>query len=413
MGNTSTTGTLEMRRVISTVIAVALGGALSSASAQSAVSGAGASGKRSLRAGQTRVAPVMTGPLSAGDSAAIARRWGVEVEGIRLTSSGYMLDFRYRILDANKAAPLFVRKTKPVLKDDKSGVTFVVPEPPKTGALRSSNQPQANRTYFMFFVNPARFIKAGNTVTVTIGDFVVSGIAVLDEDEAQPTPKTTAGASHEGHEGQVPAATTAAVATHDGHEAHVAAAPPATPTGHEGHKAMAAAPVVPTTAWRVMAQQPVLADLTFQDQTGRTTSLRDAVGQDKPVLVNFIFTTCTTICPVMSAGFKQVQKSLGSESDHVRMVSISIDPELDTVNALQEYATRYGATPSWRFLTGTRAAVEAAQRTFGAFRGDKNNHAPATYLRRTSTSPWEVVDGLSSAETLLQGIRAAAPAPGL
>ena len=93
-----------------------------------------------------------------------------------------MLDFRYRVVDTRKAKPLFERKTKPVLRDEASGVQMAVPVPPKTGALRNSNDPKAGRTYFMFFANPGRFIGPGNRVTVTIGAFSVSGIRVEGEE---------------------------------------------------------------------------------------------------------------------------------------------------------------------------------------------------------------------------------------
>jgi hypothetical protein len=103
---------------------------------------------------------------------------------MRLTSSGYMLDFRYRVVDTTKAAPLFDRKMKPILRDEATGAQMVVPVPPKTGALRSSNDPKLGRSYFMFFANPARFIKAGNTVTISIGEFSVGGIVVVDDPHA-------------------------------------------------------------------------------------------------------------------------------------------------------------------------------------------------------------------------------------
>jgi hypothetical protein len=113
--------------------------------------------------------------------AALVRRWGIRIESMRLTSAGYMLDFRYQVVDARKAKPLFERKTKPMLRDEATGAQMSVPVPPKTGALRSSNDPQAGRSYFMFFANPARFIKPGSRVTVTIGAFSVSGIRVDGE----------------------------------------------------------------------------------------------------------------------------------------------------------------------------------------------------------------------------------------
>jgi protein SCO1/2 len=171
-------------------------------------------------------------------------------------------------------------------------------------------------------------------------------------------------------------------------------------TGHEAHMAqMAAAGKGP--AVRVMEPQPEIPDLPFVDQTGRKTTLREALGSEKPVLVNFIFTTCTTICPVMSAGMSQFVANLGAEQDQVRVVSISIDPEIDTVANLRAYAERYHAPPSWRFLTGPPAAVEAAQRAFGNYRGGKYNHAPGTFVRSAKDTPWIALDGFSSAETLL------------
>ncbi|MEO8679033.1 MAG: hypothetical protein ABI665_08305 [Vicinamibacterales bacterium] len=126
------------------------------------------------------------GPLTADDVSSIARRWGIQVESMRLASGGYMLEFRYRIVDANKAQPLFARGSKPRLKDDASGLLTTVPNPPTTGALRSTNDAKPGRTYFMFFANPARFIKVGNTVTVTIGEFSISGIPVTDDSSSVP-----------------------------------------------------------------------------------------------------------------------------------------------------------------------------------------------------------------------------------
>lgn len=173
-----------------------------------------------------------------------------------------------------------------------------------------------------------------------------------------------------------------------------------TPTGHEGHMAqMAAAAKEP--AARLMAPQPPIDGITLVDQRGRQTTLRDAMGSDKPVLVNFIFTTCTTICPVMSAGMSQFLANLGAEQDSVRVISISIDPENDTVEALRAYAARYHAPPSWQFLTGTPAAIEAAQRAFGSYRGGKNNHEAGTFVRSAPDAPWIALDGFSSAQTLL------------
>lgn len=117
-------------------------------------------------------------PIRAVDAAALESRWGIKIESLRLTAGGYMLDFRYTVLDATKAAPLFERKLKPTLKDEKSGVVVAVPVPPKTGSLRNSNPPLQGKTYFMFFANPGHVVAPYSKVTVTIGDFSVSGLTV-------------------------------------------------------------------------------------------------------------------------------------------------------------------------------------------------------------------------------------------
>jgi hypothetical protein len=114
---------------------------------------------------------------SQADRFAIEKKWGVQIVGIRQTAAGHMLDFRYRVVDSQKAAPLFVRQIQPYLIDQASGKSLIVPNMAKVGPLRSSNQPQQGRTYWMFFGNPG-LVKAGDKVSVVIGDFKVENLTV-------------------------------------------------------------------------------------------------------------------------------------------------------------------------------------------------------------------------------------------
>lgn len=192
---------------------------------------------------------------------------------------------------------------------------------------------------------------------------------------------------------------------HAAHRQH-AAAPAQGQTAADPHAAhRQPAPVLAARSTRVMPAQPVIGDVALVDQGGRPTSLKEVLDTDTPVLVNFIFTTCTTVCPIMSTGFSQFQEALGPDRDSIRLVSISIDPDNDSVAALRAYAERYHAGKNWRLLTGTGEASIAAQRAFGAYRGDKMNHAPATYIRRQPGEPWQVLDGLSTADTLGRVLR--------
>lgn len=102
----------------------------------------------------------------------------MEVLYVRQTAAGYMLEFRYRVLDAEKAKPIFERRTKPVLTHAESGAKLIVPTPAKTGALRNSNEPLVDHTYWMFFANPGRLVKPGEHVSIEIGDFRVEDLVV-------------------------------------------------------------------------------------------------------------------------------------------------------------------------------------------------------------------------------------------
>lgn len=119
-----------------------------------------------------------TPPKHPRDNTFMKRQWGIEVVFVRQTSAGYMLEFRYKVVDAEKAKPLFDRQAKPVLTHAETGARMIVPTPAKTGALRNSNSPLAGHTYWMFFANPGQFVKPGEQVNIEIGDFLAEGIVV-------------------------------------------------------------------------------------------------------------------------------------------------------------------------------------------------------------------------------------------
>ena len=119
-------------------------------------------------------------------------------------------------------------------------------------------------------------------------------------------------------------------------------------------------------------------------------------------MLNFIFTSCTTICPVMSGVFSQVQSRLAKVGQQARMISISIDPEHDTPERLKAYANEFSAGSDWLMLTGRLSDSVAIQRAFDAYRGDKMNHEPVTYLHSGETEPWLRLEGLMSADLLIK-----------
>jgi protein SCO1/2 len=144
-----------------------------------------------------------------------------------------------------------------------------------------------------------------------------------------------------------------------------------------------------------------LPQVSLVREDGKTVSLINELNDGRPVILTFIYTTCTSICPLISQTFSQLQSELGSDRDKVHMVSISIDPEQDTPARLLEYAKKYGAGPEWQHYTGTVAASIATQRAFNVYRGDKMNHNPVTLFRAAPGQPWERIDGFVTASELL------------
>jgi hypothetical protein len=115
---------------------------------------------------------------AAGEQSA-EEAWGILALHTRLTANGTMIDFRYRVLDPDKALPLFSREVKPYVVDEATGAKFGVPDLPKVGAVRSTTRnPAAGQEHFILFTNPNRFMKAGSKVTVVIGEYKKAHLVV-------------------------------------------------------------------------------------------------------------------------------------------------------------------------------------------------------------------------------------------
>jgi hypothetical protein len=99
--------------------------------------------------------------------------YGVEVMGAHISGSGYVIDVRYRVVDAVKAAPMLDRKVRPVLINEGNGERFYVPQPPIIGSLRQTsrnNNVIVGKVYFMLFANPDKRIKNGDKLSLLVGD---------------------------------------------------------------------------------------------------------------------------------------------------------------------------------------------------------------------------------------------------
>jgi hypothetical protein len=108
----------------------------------------------------------------------LKRQWGVEVRGVRLATSGWMLTFRYKVLDLDKAKALFDPKSAPYIVDEASGARLAVPAMENIGELRQTMNAAAGREYYIMFGNGSRVVRPGCRVDVVIGAFHAEGIVV-------------------------------------------------------------------------------------------------------------------------------------------------------------------------------------------------------------------------------------------
>ncbi|MEI7815723.1 MAG: SCO family protein [Desulfuromonadales bacterium] len=139
-----------------------------------------------------------------------------------------------------------------------------------------------------------------------------------------------------------------------------------------------------------------MPDVVLVNQNGAKVRFKELMQSNKPIIVDFIFGTCTTICPVLSAGFVNLQNKIGSDSKKVHLVSISIDPENDTPMVMNEYLKRYKAKPGWDFLTGSRKDIDTVMKAFNAYIPNKMSHYPLTLMRPSGDNKWIRIFGLMS-----------------
>ena len=179
----------------------------------------------------------------------------------------------------------------------------------------------------------------------------------------------------------------------------LAAGAPAAARAHDVHPQHAVAATAPAPAKVVLRGEPLL------DQTGKRVRLADDVIADRIAIVNFIYTTCTTVCPVTSATFQQLQGKLGTAlGKEVVLVSISVDPLRDTPERMHEYAARYQARAGWTWLTGAKPDVDAVLRGFGAYTPNYEDH-PAMVLVGDAGG-WTRFLGFPSVDQLLGRVQA-------
>jgi protein SCO1 len=152
-----------------------------------------------------------------------------------------------------------------------------------------------------------------------------------------------------------------------------------------------------------------LPDVTLKDQRGRSLRFRTDVLGDHVVALQFVFTSCTTVCPLMGSQFGRLHSLL--PDGRFRLVSISIDPETDTPQRLAAWGERFGSGEDWLLLTGNKEDVGSLQKACGLFTADVRSHSPTIVVVNGASGRFTRVSGLATAQAVADSMRALAQPP--
>jgi len=140
------------------------------------------------------------------------------------------------------------------------------------------------------------------------------------------------------------------------------------------------------------------------DQNGKQLNFYDDLIKGKTVAINFIFTTCTTVCPPLTATFRKVQQTASERGLDVKLISISVDPVVDTPERMRAFAEKFNPEQGWTFVTGEKGEIDSLLQALGVAVTSKNDHTPMIIIGNDTLDYWTRAYGLSSPSTIVDSI---------
>ena len=175
------------------------------------------------------------------------------------------------------------------------------------------------------------------------------------------------------------------------------------------HSALSSVAVAMLLALAILAPQQVragdgvtLIDHELVDRSGDKKRFASEVIGDRKAVIAGIYTGCTTICPITTLIFAELQEALGDRLEQeVRLVSLSVDPANDTPARLAEAADEIGSRPGWYWLTGPSALQNEVLLGIGAYSTDVTEHPPVFVVGDGATGKFVQLYGFPSIDELL------------
>ncbi|MBR0848848.1 SCO family protein [Bradyrhizobium diazoefficiens] len=151
-----------------------------------------------------------------------------------------------------------------------------------------------------------------------------------------------------------------------------------------------------------------IPDLSLTDQDGHQVRFLTDVLRQRPAIISFIYTRCTTTCPLVGATVATVTEKLHAPPEKLAIVSISIDPDYDTPDRLLEWRKLYGDIPQWTLLTGPKREINQLLRAFGAYSSNLEDHSEILLIGPDASGQWIRMSSLEAWENVAAQVRAAA-----
>jgi protein SCO1/2 len=177
----------------------------------------------------------------------------------------------------------------------------------------------------------------------------------------------------------------------------------------QAQTAPAPAPLTLSDKARQRIQRLNLPNIPLITHEGKHVLFYDDLVKDKAVTLNFFFTNCDEICPLVTANLARVQKLLGNQVGRdIHMYSFTLKPAEDNVSAIREYRQKFGAGPGWTFFTAKPDDMEKLRRAIGfsypdpAIDADKTQHIGNVRYGNEPLMLWSACQGMAHAQWIAE-----------
>jgi protein SCO1 len=151
-----------------------------------------------------------------------------------------------------------------------------------------------------------------------------------------------------------------------------------------------------------------IPDVRLTDESGHEVRFASDVLRQRPALISFIYTRCTTTCPLVGATVATVTEKLQADASKLAIVSITVDPDYDTPERLRDWRKLYGEIPQWTLLTGAKRDITQLLRALGAYSPNLEDHSEILLIGPNASGQWVRMSSLAGWDTVVEQVRAAA-----